>query len=517
MGKHFIVFIFLCIAMTSITFSAEDSVGRSIDWKTVEKDVQDLSRASFFAKYRGFLKEAGIEVKKQGQLLSAEQVVRELDAVEEIFYAKGYSQWKEVKEIKDEFSDLYESSAGSYAVLKRRIYDFNLKTFKNKSISQKLRGQVNENLSDLSKKIDKHHQAKSSLPSRAVMVAALGNQFAPKQTTLKSVGQESFFSKVTARQWGYAVGGIAFLILVSGYRRRVKRLRREARANEEEVLIPGEGLTRTGVITVNGRGQVETMNLRASALFKGYVKCGDQWDNFFQENFYKGKKHLGVKGFYRFAQNSKSIYYVNGQMDKVSQMRTIEVAQMALKDFDQALALMERSSIRVDSMELFDSVFSELINLNKIELSLDVFNLLHFGRGSDYLYLSEFEGKKYFTQVLKIIDAFGRFKNSGELSRIDIDREGSEFLIRATLSHCSISETDLKEVVVFEQKKVKVNDVLASFQNLSQSYESSLFVKNLTINGERKVELKFKIQDNSNFQSIHRVKNVKVVGRDTNA
>ncbi len=494
--------------MTSITFSAEESVEKSVDWVTVERDVQSLSRTSFFAKYKGILKEAGIEVKKQGQLMSAEQVVKELDAVEEVFYAKGYSQWKEVKEIKDEFSDLYESSAGAYAVLKRRVYDFNLKTFKNKSISQKLRDQVNEKLSDLSKKIDKHHQAKSSLPSRAVMVAALGNQLAPKYSRIKSVGQESLFSKLTPRQWGYGVGGVIFLMLFSAYRRRLKRLRREALANEEDVLIPGEGLKRTGVITVNGRGQVETMNLRASALFKGHVKCGDQWDNFFQENFYKGKKHLGVKGFYRFAQNTKNVYYVNGQMDKVSQMRTIEVSQMALKDFDQALSLMERSSIRVDSMELFDSVFSELINLNKIELSLDVFNLLHFGRGSDYLYLSEFEGKKYFAQVLKIIDAFNRFKSVGEISRIDIDREGSEFLIRATLSHCSVSETDLRGEVVFEQKKVKVNDVLASFQNLSQSYESSLIVKNLTINGERKVELKFKIQDNSNFQSVHRVRNI---------
>jgi len=500
--------------MTSISFSAEDA---SISWKGIQKDVRKLSRNSFYQKYQTQLEKAGVTAQAQGQLYPVANVVGDLNKVEELFYTKGYSQWKEIKSMKDEFQALYESSAGAYAVLKRRVYDINLKTYKDQTIAKTLRDQVNDKLSTLSKNIDKHFRAKSNIPSRAHMVAALGSISGQFGKTIKNEETSGVLSSLnlSSKDLILAVGafGLLGLLLFSLNRRRRNKARREEEQNEMDSIL-GEGLSRTGVITVNGRGQVDSMNLRASALFKGAITQGDIWDDFFQKNFYRGKKHLGVKGFYRFAPNSKVIFYINGNMDKVSQMRTIEVAQMSLKDFDNALTLLERSSIRVDSMELIDSVFSELINLNKVSLSLDVFNLMHFGKGSDYLYLSEFEGKKYISHVLKMIDTFTQFKTNAELSRIDIDRDGSDFLVRVNIANCQVSEADLNEVIVFDQKTIKFNDVFKSFQDLSHSYNSSLIVKNLTIKGERRVELKFKIQDNSTVQTVHRSR---TVGRERNA
>ncbi len=503
--------------MTSISFHADanDSLfpNGQWTWENIQNDVSKLSRTSFYEKYRAELDKAGLVVSDTQQneefrILRAEEIRDSLARVEKAFYEKGYSQWKEVSQIEKEFNELYESSVGAYSILKKRVYDLNLATYKDKNISSSVKEKVNGELSDLSRRIDHHHKAKSTLPSQAEMVAALGSLYNQRVGAVKT--SSSSFALSSSQIYGLsaAVGIVILCGFFAMMRKRKKALELRRREEEQARVIPGAGLQRTGVITINGRGTIETMNLKASSLFNGDIKCGDQWDDYFQKNFYRGKKHLGVKGFYRYGQNSKVVFYLNGHMDKVSQMRTIEVGQMPLKDFDQALNLMERSSIRVDTMELFDGVFSELINLGQIDLSLDVFNLIHFGKGSDFLYLSEFEGKKYIGHVIKVIDAFTRFKNQGELSRIDIDREGGELLIKASVHHCSLSEDDLKERVIFENNTEKLNDILSSVQKLSQSYESSLFVKNLTINGERKVELKFKVQDNSNFQSLHRVKTV---------
>lgn len=495
----------------------------SISWEGIQEDLSKLSRSSFYEKYKDELSQAGLvvgidEKNLENKILSPSEIRKSLTTIKEEFYSKGYGNWKKVKEISEEFESLYESSGGAYSVLQKRVNDLNLSVYRDQSISAAVKTVVNNSLSDLSRKIDHHHKVKSSLPTMAKMIAVLGSRYSLNHTQTSTAQNKSLIEKISSRSdllVGLFGGGFLFASLLILISRKKKKKRLEERELQKQVgAIPGEGMHRTGVITVNGRGFIESMNIKASSLFKGQIQCGDQWDSFFQKNFFRGKKYLGVKGFYRYSQNSKVVFYLNGHMDKASQLRTIEVGQMPLRDFDQALSLMERSSVRVDSMELFDDVFSELLNLGQIQLSLDVFNLIHLGKGSDYLYLSEFEAKKYITHVIKVVDTFSRFKTQGDLARIDIDRQGSELLIRATFNHCSLSEDDLSKRVQFENTEQNINDILSSIQNLSQSYGSSLIVKNMTINGERKVELKFKIQDNSNFQSIHRVRNV---GNDASA
>jgi len=517
MGKHIVVVIFLCIAMISISTFSKVEIDNSLTWESVQADIKKLSRNSFYEKYKKYLGETPFTTDEKGELLSFDEVISQLSGVEKIFYSKGYSQWKDVKSMKDEFRSLYESSSGAYSVLNKRVYDLNLSIFNDSNFNSNLKGQINDKLSFFLKRIEKHFKAQTIIPSQAEMVAALGQKINAREVVKATHNTfiPSFMRKLVRvakrNKLAMAIAGVISFILI-GLRVRLKKKInkiKEREEREENHSILGEGLQRTGVVKVNGRGQVESLNMRAAGLFNGLVRVGDEWDRFFQESFYRGKKHLGVKGFYRYAHNAKVVFYINGHLDKVSQVRTIEVSQMPVKDFDNALTLMERSAIRVDSMELLDSVFSELINLKKVNLSLDVFNLIHFGRGADFLYLSEFEGKKFIAQVFKLIDVFSQFKNQGELSQINIDREGTDFIIRATLSHCFLNESDLKEEVIFEREKRSIHSILDSFQNLSQSYESSLIVKNLTINGERKVELKFKIQDNAKYQSTHSAKGIK--------
>jgi len=517
MGKHVVVFIFLFLTMTSLTFSAEKA--NEFSWDSVKEDVKKLSRNSFYEKYREQLESRGLKAEVSSDFLEAQDVAKELDRIEGDFYAKGYSEWKEVKEIKDEFTQLYETSSAAYIVLKKRVNAFNLQVYKDKKISAKLRSQVNDALTVLSKKIDKHHSAKAAIPTVGEMVSTLADF--KESSVIKTKQANSFWDNIEVSKKELMFGSVVLLFFVGigvGVGRGFKSRRNSAPTHYEEVeensSIIGEGLSRTGVIVVNASGEVESMNLRAGEILGGEISTGQTWDSFFEKNFYRGKKHLGVKGFYRFMKRPNQVFYINGNMDKISQVRTIEVSSMPLKEFDSALNLLERSSVRVDSMEVLDQTFSELINLGKINLSLDVFNLVYFGRGSDLIYLSEWEAKKYVTHVFKVIDSIHKHKSFSEISRIDVDREGSDFVIKTVFSHCQIKEQDLREKVSFDGQELKLSGLFNNFKKLSQSYESSLIVKNVTANGERKVEVKFKLQDNSNFQSLHRVK---AIGKYANA
>ncbi len=493
--------------MTSLTFSSDD--GLSFSWETVKDDVKKLSRNSFFEKYRSLLEEKGLKVEIGSDFLEAKDIVKELDNIEGDFYAKGYSAWKEVKEIKDEFSELFETSSAAYIVLKKRINQFNLNVYKNSSISKKLRDKVNDQLTTLSKGIDKHHLAKAGLPTIGEMVSILAEYNNENVTKVKK--DDAVFNSFEYSTKEMILAGVILSLIVGlAFRKKSNNHQNE----EIENLVVGEGLSRTGVIVVNQYGAIESMNLRAGEILDGQISKGEIWDSFFEKNFYRGKKHLGVKGFYRFMKRPDHVFYINGNMDKISQVRTIEVSTMSLKDFDSALGLLERSSVRVDSMEILDQTFSELINMGKINLSLDFFNLIHFGRGADLIYLSEVEAKKYITHVLKVIDALNKHTSFSTISRIDVDRDGSDFIIKSTFGNTHVKEAQLRDKVVFEGEEIKVSGLLNNFKKLSQSYESSLIVKNLVVNGERKVEVKFKLQDNSNFQSLHRVK---TIGRYANA
>lgn len=511
MGNRFVAVIFILIALSldvfAVSKAGNGSFSGQLNWKTIKNDVQHLSRNAFYNKYSNSLKDSGIEVQKLGHLLSPKEVERDLHKVSRAFFLKGYAQSEEIDGVEKEFKSLEESSSGAYAVLKKRVYDLNLKYYKDKSIPSNLRRTVNNELSDLFRKLEKHHLAINSIPSMGKMVSVLGQKINSSNLQGKIGSKSNSLMTFSLQQVGYLLlVFVGITMVMVGKTKHSQKIARKKLELERSNIVPGVGLNRTGVIGIDARGRVASINCRAVDLFQGYIKKGDDWDNFFQQKFYNGKKYLRTKGFHRFVNTPEKVYFFNSKIDEASKNKIIEISRMNLKDFEQALNLMERSSIQVDSMEIIDNVFTELINLNSISLSLDIFNKFHFGIDSDYLYLSSLEGKKYLARVLKIIDCVNRVKTSGDISRIDVNRQGSDFNITAIFAQCSISEMDLRKIVRFGGKKIDLGEVFNSFQENLNGYETSLIVKNLTLNGERKVELKFKIQDNSHFDTIHREK-----------
>lgn len=262
-------------------------------------------------------------------------------------------------------------------------------------------------------------------------------------------------------------------------------------------------------ITLDKKGNVKSLNKTAENWLEGSIAVGDNWSEYSTKFFFRDKSLSNLKNFYRNRLFSKFIYKIDHETHLRSKTEIVTIGRLNYLDLLTVNKSQVNEEFIQDTVLTIDSAIDDLIATKGYESLIHIFDLVTVSSKAKSIYLNSFEAKQFFKNFLSLVHVIGNANHALKFEGLRVHRNDNgniEFI--ALWNNSFITEGHLEangRAVVYTQEKLK--------REQSEILES-LTIKNISLEGEKQVQLQCSISDLESYSAnIEKYNHSRVNGR----
>ncbi len=250
-----------------------------------------------------------------------------------------------------------------------------------------------------------------------------------------------------------------------------------------------DSLRGQALVTLGKDGSVLRLNSTGEDWLQGSLSVSDSWNDYVAKYFYQDPSLATFKGFFRNRLFPHYVFKLHYSSNLKTKNEIVQLVRFNLNSLNRLARSQSHPSLTHLTYELFDNQIDRLIETGCSNKFIAAFDLFKVANNAEYLYLSEFEGKRIVRDYLSILNIALTIKSNLQLKSIKVSRENAQVSFKAILVGDSFSSRD------FTPEKSDLKKKMDAFKERYNAILDALEIKNIIYNDHRETILECSVND----------------------